>query len=207
MGFLHSAVRVRLPPQPRRGVLAPATSRAEEANVALRPAPSQKLLPRFPDFGQFPPPAKYQGRIFKLSQDYPTRKPAIEPAVRKILSIDFTKDWKAYAEAVRDYIYEGNIEADGVANDFYLEDNKVRRWYHVPWQHWGPFGREGISLGGSDQHAVVYCCIGLYGLNAGPTKHVIDVNAPIEAKRPSSMKLRNTKGIPSAASVALASLT
>jgi hypothetical protein len=45
---------------------------------------------------------------------------------------------------VRDYIYEGNIEADGVANDFYLEDNKVRRWYHVPWQHWGDFGREGI---------------------------------------------------------------
>jgi hypothetical protein len=46
--------------------------------------------------------------------------------------------------AVRDYIYEGNIEANGVANDFYLEDNKVRRWYHVPWQHYGPFGREGI---------------------------------------------------------------
>ena len=95
-------------------------------------------------FWRVSPPSKYQGRIFKLSQDYPTRKPAIEPAVRKILSIDFTKDWKAYADAVRDYIYEGNIEADGVANDFYLEDNKVRRWYHVPWQHWGPFGREGI---------------------------------------------------------------
>src|SRR4051812_4288519 len=62
------------------GVGAPAATCAEEANVALRPAPSLKLLPRFPDFGQMPPASKYQGRIFKLSQDYPARKPAIEPA-------------------------------------------------------------------------------------------------------------------------------
>lgn len=68
----------------------------------------------------------------------------MEPAVQKILAIDFTKDWQRYMEAVRDYIYEGNIEQEGVSNDFYLEDNKVRRWYHVPWQHYGPFGREGI---------------------------------------------------------------
>lgn len=103
-----------------------------------------KLLPRFPDFGQLPPPASYTGRIFKLSQDYPQRKPPLDAGIRKILAIDFNKDWKAYAEAVRDYIYEGNIEAEGVANDFYVEDNKVRRWYHVPWQHWGDMGREGI---------------------------------------------------------------
>ena len=117
-----------------------------------KPAPEQqtaasataKLLPRFPDFGQLPPPAQYQGRIFKLSQDYPQTLPATDPAVEKILAIDFKKDWKAYMTAVRDYIYEGNIEQDGVANDFYLEDSKVRRWYHVPWQHYGPFGREGI---------------------------------------------------------------
>jgi hypothetical protein len=108
------------------------------------PVRSPKLLPRFPDFGQLPAPAQYQGRIFKLSQDYPQVRPEVEPAVRKILAIDFTKDWKKYMDAVRDYIYEGNIEADGVSNDFYLEDNKVRRWYHVPWQHFGPFGREGI---------------------------------------------------------------
>jgi hypothetical protein len=40
-----------------------------------------------------------------------------------------------------------------------------------------PFGREGLSLGASDQKTVVYCCIGLYGLNAGPAKHIIDDNA------------------------------
>jgi hypothetical protein len=105
---------------------------------------ADELLPRFADFGQFRPPSDYQGRIFKLSQDYPKEKPPIDAGVEKILSIDFTKDWKAYAEAVRDYIYEGNIDSGSVVNDFYLEDNKVRRWYHVPWQNWGDFGREGI---------------------------------------------------------------
>ena len=107
-------------------------------------APGAQLLPRFPDFGQLPDPSKYQGRIFKLSQDYPQVVPDADPALQNILAIDFTKDWKKYMTAVRDYIYEGNIEQDGVANDFYLEDNKIRRWYHVPWQHYGPFGREGI---------------------------------------------------------------
>ena len=114
------------------------------AGFAQAAAGAAPLLPRFPDFGQLPPPGSYQSRIFKLSQDYPTEKPEIEPAVQNILQIDFTKDWKKYMEAVRDYIYEGNTEAEGVANDFYLEDNKVRHWYHVPWQHFGPFGREGI---------------------------------------------------------------
>ena len=117
---------------------------ASEAKKAASPTRSAGLLPRFPDFGQLPPPGVYTGRIFKLSQDYPQVRPEVDPAVKRILAIDFTKDWKKYMLAVRDYIYEGNIEADGVANDFYLEDNKVRRWYHVPWQHYGPFGREGI---------------------------------------------------------------
>jgi hypothetical protein len=60
--------------------------------IGQAPLCAQELLPRFPDFGQFPPPATYQGRIFKLSQDYPRLEPVVDPAVRKILSIDFTKD-------------------------------------------------------------------------------------------------------------------
>src|SRR5437016_4315634 len=83
-------------------------------SLPRRDRPVQRLLPRFADFGQLPPPTNdpgkpsYTGRIFKLSQDYPQRKPPLDAAVRKILAIDFNKDWKAYAEAVRDYIYEGN---------------------------------------------------------------------------------------------------
>jgi hypothetical protein len=114
------------------------------APLAKTTAAATKLLPRFPDFGHLPPPSDYQSRIFKLSQDFPKSKPEMEPEVKQILAIDYTKDWKKYMTAVRDYIYAGNIEADGVANDFYLEDNKVRRWFHVPWQHYGDFGREGI---------------------------------------------------------------
>jgi arabinofuranosyltransferase len=55
-----------------------------------------------------------------------------------------------------------------------------------------PFGREGLSLGASDQKTVVYCCIGLYGLNAGPTKHIIDDNAlsdPLLARLPISPRV------------------
>ncbi|RTQ49693.1 hypothetical protein EJV47_12835 [Hymenobacter gummosus] len=117
---------------------------ADGTPVKLASLPPGKLLPRFPDFGHMPAPGQYTGRIFKLSQEYPQDKPTIGAAERKFLDIDFYKDWNAYILAVRDYIYEGNIEHDGVANDFYLEDNKVRRWYHVPWQHYGPHGREGI---------------------------------------------------------------
>ena len=55
-----------------------------------------------------------------------------------------------------------------------------------------PFGREGLSFGASEQHAQVYCCIGLYGLNAGPDKHVIDDNAlsdPLLARLPVSQRV------------------
>jgi len=71
-------------------------------------------------------------------------KPAIEPAVAKILTIDYTKDWRPYMDAVLDYVLEGNTENRSVGDAFYLEDNKVRRWYHVPWQQWGDDGREGL---------------------------------------------------------------
>lgn len=118
-----------------------AASRA--ATPALASKASTALLPAFPDFGHMPGPDEYQGRVFKLKQDFPVARPPIDAAVQRILKIDYKKDWKAYIMAVRDYIYEGNIEDRPVSEAFYLEDNKVRPWYHVPWQHYGPLGREG----------------------------------------------------------------
>ncbi len=101
-------------------------------------------MPRFPDFGYMIEPGTYTGRVFLLSQDYPHVEPQPDAAVKKILAIDFKKDWRAYLMAVRDYVFEGNVgHPGGVENDFFLEDNKVRHWYHVPWQHWGETGREG----------------------------------------------------------------
>ena len=99
----------------------------------------------FADFGQMPPPDQIPtDRVFKLSQDYPKTNPGIPPEVRAILAIDYTHDWKAYMEAVRAYVFEGNIEDRDASQAFFLEDNKVRRWYHVPWQQWGDNGREGL---------------------------------------------------------------
>ncbi len=101
-------------------------------------------LPRFPDFGYMPAPGTYTGRVFVLSQDYPTVEPQPDAGVKKILAVDFKQDWRAYLMAVRDYVFEGNINhPGGYENDFFLEDNPVRHWYHVPWQHWGTTGREG----------------------------------------------------------------
>ena len=115
-----------------------------EPGTPAASAEKPKLLPAFPDFAHLPAPADYHGRIFRLSQEYPKTKPNLDERAEKILAIDFKSDWKAYMLAVRDYVYEGNIEQSGFADDFYLEDNKIRRWYHVPWQHWGDSGREGI---------------------------------------------------------------
>lgn len=126
----------------------PASASADEPSKADNDLQAESkpsnLLPRFPDFGHMPGADQYHGRVFKLSQDYPEAKPELDDDVKAILEIDFYKDWERYVLAVRDYIYEGNIERDGNANDFYLEDNPVRNWYHVPWQHWGNQGREGI---------------------------------------------------------------
>ncbi len=66
----------------------------------------------FPDFGFMLTPTEYQGRVFLLSQNYPETLPAVDKGVEKILSIDFNEDWESYILAVRDYIFEGNLNQD-----------------------------------------------------------------------------------------------
>jgi arabinofuranosyltransferase len=54
------------------------------------------------------------------------------------------------------------------------------------------FAREGLSFAASPAHSAIYCCIGEYGLNAGPAKHVIDENAlsdPLLARLPVSPRV------------------
>jgi hypothetical protein len=96
----------------------------------------------FPDYG-YQPPSDYKGTIFTLSQNYPKALPSRPPPdFFKLLPSPLTNDfekWRPYAEAVKHYCLEGNVE-----NDWYVEKNKVRAWYHAPWQHYGPLGREGI---------------------------------------------------------------
>lgn len=105
------------------------------------------LEPRigFPDFKAMPPPSEHQGPVFALSDTYPREAPEIDRDVQRILSIDFEENPTEYAMAVRDYVFAGNIVGNGdVSQDFVLQRNAIGRpWYHVPWQHWGPNGREG----------------------------------------------------------------
>src|SRR4051812_28474181 len=45
---------------------------------------------------------------------------------------------------VRAYCFKGNIFGEDVEDDWRVENNTQVAWYHVPWQHYGPNGREGV---------------------------------------------------------------
>lgn len=103
---------------------------------------------RFPDFGYAPSPGEYAGKVFKLSQRYPLQapKPEERPA---FFQTDFKAESLKYLLEARDYCFEGNLGHADIEDDFRLEEafadlTKPPRWYHMPWQHWGPMGREGI---------------------------------------------------------------
>ncbi len=79
------------------------------------------------------PSPDYEGKVFKLSQDYPTQLPPQESY--PWLKLDFKDggpvDPKAYLRALLDYGLEGNVDVD-----FYVQDNKRRKWYGMPWMDW-----------------------------------------------------------------------
>jgi hypothetical protein len=97
----------------------------------------------YPDFGYQPPSSQYSGPLFELSQNYPATAPKVPlPGFFKNLPTkpdNNFETWRAYMEEVKTYCLEGNVEAD-----WYVQNNKKRQWYHMPWQHYGPLGREGI---------------------------------------------------------------
>lgn len=79
-------------------------------------------------------PAKdYAGRVYKLSQDYPVQVPPKEdyPWMKIAFKDGGPVDPAAYLHALLDYGLEGNIDVD-----FYVQDNKVRKWYGMPWMDW-----------------------------------------------------------------------
>jgi hypothetical protein len=98
----------------------------------------------YPDFGYINS-TTIPRTLFKLSQSYPKTLPEKLPAFFKpdmnaeAFQAYYQKNWREYTLAVRDYCFEGNIEVD-----WRVEENKVRKWYHMPWLHWGRFGREGL---------------------------------------------------------------
>lgn len=108
-------------------------------------AAAEESRPKYPDFGYAP--KEHAGPLFSLSQDYPKELPdaaelpdffkpeLTDEAFRK----HFKENWREYLLAVRDHCFEGNHEVD-----WNIHLNTKRRWYHMPWQHWGRFGREGL---------------------------------------------------------------
>ncbi len=93
----------------------------------------------FRNYGIKPPASEYTGPLFSLSQDYPTHKPAASE-LPSFFKINFRKEWRKYMMRVREYCLEGNA-----AVEWRVQENKVRRWYHMPWQDYGVHGREGIN--------------------------------------------------------------
>src|SRR5215470_9440270 len=107
---------------------------------------SSALAGVFPDCSYSPPPGWNPAGgdpVFVLSQDYPPTDPS--PSVTQPWKgIDFRQQPAAYMQAVIDYCYEGNLEVQ-----FRGQDNATRKWYHAPWLHPGPNGREfthGLTL-------------------------------------------------------------
>lgn len=98
---------------------------------------------RFPDFGNMPAVKDYIGRVFHLSQDYPKEMPSADKTP-PFLNMDYKSDWRKYMMAVRDYCFEGNIKGGDVEDDFNVAAEHPPRWFHMPWQHYGVSGREGI---------------------------------------------------------------
>lgn len=82
-------------------------------------------------------PQGWTGPVFRLSQDYPTQTPPKENW--PWLAYDIQREWRQYLQALLHHCYEGNIEAGWV-----IQENRVRRWYHAPWLHYGRNGREFI---------------------------------------------------------------
>lgn len=98
---------------------------------------------QYPDFGFLPPPTEYKGRVFTLSQRYPKAEP--HAAQRPdFLTIDFREHWREYLLAAQDYCFEDNVQGGDVANDFDAALRAQPTWFHVPWQHATPNGREGV---------------------------------------------------------------
>src|SRR4051812_36365891 len=90
-----------------------------DAVVGSEPNPAAKPDARghrFPDFGFLPHPSNYEGRVFKLSQDFPKTLPpaATVPEIATRGMETVKKEWKQYLLDARAYCFKGNVGADDV---------------------------------------------------------------------------------------------
>lgn len=94
----------------------------------------------------------WKGPIFSLSDAYSSAKPdsaapwlKFNPFDKNLSESDKNTQAEQYLWAVMKYIQEGNIDKGDVSKDWDLCNNKVRSWYHIPYQTYDPMsGREFI---------------------------------------------------------------
>jgi hypothetical protein len=113
------------------------------AGAWAQPADADSVNERYPDFSFLPKPNEYPGRVFRLSQRFPKQLPTADerPA---FLQIDFKQQWREYLLAARGYCFQGNIGGQSPEDDFDVAEKSPAQWFHMPWQHYGPKGREGV---------------------------------------------------------------
>jgi len=114
------------------------------ALAACEAAPRAEIggFPSYPP--NLGPPPGWTGPVFSLSQDFPDS--LVTGDSMPWLAYDFRTQPQDYLLALRSYVYAGNIDrgtdAHGNSLDWQVQTNPVRRWYHMPWRHYGPHGRE-----------------------------------------------------------------
>ena len=122
--------------------------------------PSYWQDPKFPDMwaGQRisnVPPQDWGGPVFKLSDKLPReaqddsgaqawRDPKYDALFAEASPLaERTSLASEYIWALMHYIQEGNIDSGDVATDWTLCNNKIRNWYHIPFQTYDTLtGRE-----------------------------------------------------------------
>jgi hypothetical protein len=124
------------------GLLIIGSAAPNAADEKDKAAPA-KAAYHYPDFGFLPPPNQYEGRVFHLSQNYPQEANAPVPDFATRDFDEVKKNWRQYLLDVRDYCFKGNTGGDNVEDDFNVA-HKDATWFHMPWQHFGPNGREGV---------------------------------------------------------------
>ncbi|KAI9459777.1 hypothetical protein HD554DRAFT_1611545 [Boletus coccyginus] len=98
---------------------------------------------QFHTSSKFKLPSWYNERkAWKIKNDYPRSSDAAPHDSKPWLDVNFkTPDGaEKYCNLVKQYIFEGNTK-----NDFIVQHNDVRKWFHAPWLHYGDRGREPIN--------------------------------------------------------------
>ncbi|KAM5380067.1 hypothetical protein ACJZ2D_003714 [Fusarium nematophilum] len=104
-------------------------------------------------------PEGWKACLFNIRNDYPTlsdienkgvavaKDPTLDTPIyvdpvedAPWLNIDFKRKPMDYCAVIKEYCWEENVN-----NDFVLQDNRQRRWYHAPWMHWNQNGREPLN--------------------------------------------------------------